>query len=58
MAIKAAANFRLLRKKGITIRKTTDVLIATFCIENQIPLLHHDHDFTLMQKTLGLTMVL
>jgi len=40
-----AENYRSLRKKGITIRKTADVIIATFCIENQIPLLFSDRDF-------------
>ena len=45
MAIKSADNFRLLRKKGITVRKTIDVLIATFCISKNLPLLHSDKDF-------------
>jgi len=35
MAVKSANNFRKLRKKGITIRKTADVIIATYCIENK-----------------------
>jgi predicted nucleic acid-binding protein len=54
IALKAAANFRSLRKRGITIRKTIDVIIATFCIENQLPLLHHDMDFDRMEQHLGL----
>ena len=45
MAIKSANNFRKLRKKGITIRKTADVIIATYCIENKLPLLFSDKDF-------------
>ena len=45
MAIKSANNFRKLRKKGITIRKTADVIIATYCIDNKIPLLFTDKDF-------------
>jgi predicted nucleic acid-binding protein len=45
MAIKSADNFRLLRKRGITVRKTIDVLIATFCIEKNLALLHSDKDF-------------
>ncbi len=45
LAIKSANNFRKLRKKGITIRKTADVIIATYCIENKIPLLFSDKDF-------------
>jgi predicted nucleic acid-binding protein len=45
LAIKSANNFRKLRKKGITIRKTADMIIATYCIENKIPLLFTDKDF-------------
>jgi len=45
LAIKSANNFRRLRKNGITIRKTPDVIIATFCIENKLPLLFSDKDF-------------
>jgi predicted nucleic acid-binding protein len=45
IAIKSAENFRLLRKRGITVRKTIDVLIATFCIGKDLPLLHSDKDF-------------
>jgi predicted nucleic acid-binding protein len=54
LALKAAQNFRLLRKKGITIRKTIDVIIASFCIEHQFPLLHNDRDFDAMEKHLKL----
>jgi predicted nucleic acid-binding protein len=45
LAIKAAENYRVLRKQGITIRKSADVIIATFCIEKNIPLLFTDRDF-------------
>jgi predicted nucleic acid-binding protein len=45
MAGKCADNYRALRKKGITIRKTADIIIATFCIENNLPLLFLDRDF-------------
>lgn len=45
MAIKSADNYRTLRKQGITIRKTADVIIATFCIEHDLSLLHADKDF-------------
>jgi len=45
LAIKSANNFRKLRKKGITVRKTADVIIATYCIENKISLLFSDKDF-------------
>ncbi|ADY12521.1 type II toxin-antitoxin system VapC family toxin [Sphaerochaeta globosa] len=54
MAIKAAQNFRLLRKKGVTIHKTIDVLIATFCIEHGFGLLHNDKEYEQMEKILGL----
>jgi len=45
LAIKSAQNYRILRKQGITIRKTIDNIIATYCIENSIPLLFSDRDF-------------
>lgn len=54
LAIKAAQNFRMLRRSGVTIRKTIDVLIATFCIEHHFPLLHNDRDYDLMETILGL----
>lgn len=57
MALKCAENYRVLRKKGITIRKTTDVIIATFCIENQLPLLFSDRDFIPFVDKLGLNAV-
>ena len=44
-AIKSAENYRFLRKKGFTIRKTMDCLIATYCIEKRLPLLYSDSDF-------------
>ena len=58
MAEKCADNYRSLRKKGITIRKTTDVIIATFCIEQKIPLLFLDRDFIPFVDHLGLSSVL
>ena len=54
IALKSAANFRALRKRGITVRKTIDAIIATYCIENGLPLLHSDKDFEPFQKHLGL----
>ncbi len=54
MAIKSAENFRKLRKKGITIRKTADVIIASFCIEHDLPLLFLDKDFRPFVDHLGL----
>ena len=53
-ALKSAENYRKLRKKGITIRKTNDVIIATFCIERKLPLLFLDKDFKPFVKHLGL----
>lgn len=54
MVLKCAENYRGLRKKGITVRRTTDVIIATFCVENNIPLLFQDRDFIPFVKNLGL----
>lgn len=57
MVIKCANNYRALRKKGITIRKTTDIIIATFCIDNKLPLLYSDRDFEPFAKHLNLISV-
>jgi hypothetical protein len=54
MAMAAAQNYRALRRQGITVRKTIDVLIATFCIENGFGLIHNDRDFDPMEQLLGL----
>ena len=54
IAIKSADNYRFLRKQGITIRRTADIIIGTFCIEHDLPLLHNDRDFEPMEKYLGL----
>jgi predicted nucleic acid-binding protein len=56
MVLKCADNYRAPRRKGITIRKTTDIITATFCIENKIPLLHSDRDFVPFEKHLDLRM--
>jgi predicted nucleic acid-binding protein len=53
-AIQAAHHFRHLRAKGYTIRKTVDLLIATWCIANDMQLLHNDRDFGPFEKHLGL----
>jgi predicted nucleic acid-binding protein len=45
IAIQSAQNYRLLRKAGVTVRKTIDIIIATFCIMEGLPLLHDDRDF-------------
>jgi len=54
IAQKSAVNFRTLRKKGVTVRKTIDAIIATYCIENKFPLLHSDKDFQPFHKHLKL----
>lgn len=58
LAIKASENYRTLRAKGITIRKTIDTLIATRCIEDDLTLLHADRDFLPFAEHLGLRMAL
>ena len=57
LAIKAASNYRALRSRGITVRKTIDLLIGTWCIERGVPLLHSDRDFDPMAEYLGLGIV-
>ena len=52
--VRYAKNYRKLRKKGITIRKTNDVIIASFCIQENIPLLFSDRDFKPFIEHLGL----
>jgi predicted nucleic acid-binding protein len=54
IAVAAARNFRTLRSRGITIRKTIDLFIGTWCIENRRPLLHDDRDYRPMALYLGL----
>lgn len=58
IAIQAAKNFRVLRRMGITVRKTIDTLIATRCIESRYELLHDDRDFEPFAKHLGLRVVI
>ena len=53
-AYKAAENYRKLRSKGITARKTIDGIIATACIEANLPLLFSDRDFQPYVEHLGL----
>jgi len=57
LAVQSAHNYRLLRQKGVTVRKTIDSLIATYCIENNHELLHNDSDFDGYEKHLGLMVV-
>ena len=48
VAIQSARNYRVLRKSGVTVRKTIDIIIATFCIMEGLTLLHDDRDFNPM----------
>jgi hypothetical protein len=57
LSMLSAVNYRELRKKGVTVRKTIDVIIGTFCIYYQVPLLHDDRDFDPMVKFLGLKII-
>ena len=57
IAITSAANYRSLRTRGVTVRRTIDMLIGTFCIESRWPLLHANRDFDHMERHLGLICV-
>jgi|SRR5580700_6603031 predicted nucleic acid-binding protein len=57
LATATAQNYRLLRKRGITVRKPIDCLIATFCIAEDHELLHRDRDFDAFAQHLGLKVV-
>jgi predicted nucleic acid-binding protein len=57
LAIASAQNYRVLRKKGFTVRKTIDCVIATFCLQRGHALLHLDRDFDPFEKVLGLQVV-
>lgn len=57
LAIAAARNYRALRTRGITVRKTIDGLIASFCLLNEHNLLHNDRDFDPFERELGLRVI-
>ncbi|MBS1826449.1 MAG: PIN domain nuclease [Acidobacteria bacterium] len=57
IAVQAARNYRLLRRHGVTVRKTIDTMIATRCIESGFDLLHSDRDFDAFAAYLGLRVV-
>jgi predicted nucleic acid-binding protein len=57
LAVRAARHYRTLRARGITIRKTIDMVIGTYCLEHGLPLLHDDRDFDPMERHLGLVVV-
>jgi predicted nucleic acid-binding protein len=54
IALAAAENYRILRARGVTVRKTIDALIATFCIARGHTLLHSDRDFDGFEQYRGL----
>ena len=57
VALQSAENYRYLRQRGITVRKTIDMLIATFCISHGLQLFHADRDFDAIETHLGLRVV-
>ncbi len=57
LALQSAVNYRHLRQRGVTVRKTIDCMIATFVISRGFALLHSDHDFDPFAQHLGLTVV-
>lgn len=57
LAVAAARNYRALRARGRTVRKTIDCLIATFCLRGGHSLLHCDRDFDPFEQLLGLSVV-
>jgi predicted nucleic acid-binding protein len=57
LAVAAAHNFRRLRQRGYTVRKTIDCLIATFCLRGGHTLLHRDRDYEAFEQELGLVVV-
>jgi hypothetical protein len=57
LAIAAAQNYRRLRQRGFTIRKTIDCWIATFCLLSGHKLLHRDRDYDTFERVLGLQVV-
>ena len=57
IAVRTAQNYRALRARGITPRKTIDMIIGTYCIVHGLPLLHADRDFDLLEIELGLAVV-
>ena len=57
IALAAADNYRRLRRRGVTPRKTIDMIVATYCVVHGLKLLHADRDFEVLEKELGLTVV-
>jgi predicted nucleic acid-binding protein len=57
LALKVAKNYRYMRSKGVTVRKTVDMFIGTWCIENDTTLLHNDKDFDVIATQLPLRLL-
>jgi predicted nucleic acid-binding protein len=57
LAREAVRNYRALRSRGHTVRKTIDCVIATFCLREQHSLLHRDRDFDPFEKVLKLSVI-
>lgn len=57
LAVRSAEHYRALRARGVTVRKTIDVIIGTYCIAHDLPLLYADRDFDPMVQHLGLRSV-
>jgi len=57
LAVRSAQNYRSLRALGVTVRKTIDCLIATYCLEHDLDLLHKDADYDGFEQHLGLRVV-
>ncbi len=57
LALRSAEHYRALRARGVTVRKTIDIMIGTYCIAHDLPLLYADRDFTPMVRYLGLRVV-
>ena len=57
LAVRAADRYRLLRKRGVTVRKTIDVIIASYCIEEGLDLLSEDQDFEPFRRHFGLRLL-
>ncbi len=57
IALLSAKNYRKLRRAGVTVRKTIDVMIGSFCVQNRHSLLHTDRDFDPIEKHLGLSVL-
>jgi len=57
LAERSAANYRMLRSRGVSVRKTIDMIIGTFCVENGHQIIHFDRDFDLMAEHIGLEII-